>query len=389
MSFENKTFEKEIINIRRFIHQNPELSGKEYNTANFIEKKLEELKIPHKRLAKTGVAALLKGSLGQEKTVALRADIDALPLDEANGVPYKSVNKGVMHACGHDCHAAVMLGAAKLLNENKNNLKGGVKFIFQPAEEIAGGAKKMIKDGVLRNPKPDMILGAHICPWIKSGKVGIKYGAMMAAVDKFTVIVKGRVAHGAYPHLGKDAITAAAYFITSVQTVVSREIDPIDNAVVTIGKINGGAAYNIICDEISMVGTVRSVNKKARRAVKKSILNKLNGLESSFGVKCKIVYESYDAPLINSKEITEICHNSANEFYGKDNVIVLENPSMGGEDFASYLEEIPGNFMYIGSSNGAQTSYPWHHCSFNVDEKALPQAAKYIAYTVEKILNGK
>jgi amidohydrolase len=387
MSFENRAFEKEIINIRRFVHQNPELSAKEYNTAKFIEEKLREFKIPYKRLAKTGVVATLKGNLSQKKTIALRADIDALPISEANDISYKSVNDGIMHACGHDCHIAIMLGAAKLLN--KKNLKGNVKFIFQPAEEIAGGAKKMIKAGVLQNPKPDIILGAHVCPWIKSGKVGIKYGAMMAAVDKFSARIKGRIAHGAYPHLGKDAITAAAHFITNIQTIVSREIDPVDNAVITIGKINGGTAYNIICDDVSIVGTVRSVNEKTRRAIKKSILNKLSGLEPSFGVKCKIVYESYDAPLINSKEITEICHNSANEFFGKDNVVVIENPSMGGEDFASYLEEIPGNFIYIGSSKDARTSYTWHHCNFNIDEKVLAKAAKYIAYIVEKILNGK
>jgi amidohydrolase len=258
-------------------------------------------------------------------------------------------------------------------------------LIFQPAEEIAGGAKKMIKEGALKNPKPDMILGVHVCPWIKSGKVGIKYGEMMSAVDKFTIKIKGQIAHGAYPHLGKDAIVAASNFICAAQTIVSREVNPIDKAVITVGQINGGSAYNIICDEVSIVGTVRSVSAKTRADKKKSILNKLKGLEFSFGVKCKAVYEAYDAPLINSKEITEICHKTANEFYGEKNVEILENPSMGGEDFASYLEEIPGNFMYIGSSKTAQTSYPWHHCNFNIDETVLPKAAEYIAYTVAAI----
>ena len=380
--------EQEIINIRRHIHQNPELSGEEYNTAKFIEEKLAEFAIPSKRLAKTGVVGMIIGA-NKGKTVALRADIDALPVNEENKVSYKSKNAGVMHACGHDSHIAIMLGAARILNDNKNKLNGNIKFIFQPAEEVAGGAKKMIKEGVLKNPKPDMILGAHVCPWLKSGKVGIKYGAMMAAVDKFTIRIKGQIAHGAYPHLGKDAAVAAASFITAAQTIVSREINPVDNAVLTIGQISGGAAYNIICSDVSMTGTVRSVGAKTRAAVKKSIFDKLKGLEAFFGVRCEIDYESYDAPLINSKEITEICRKTANEFYGEENVEILEYPSMGGEDFASYLEEIPGNFMYIGAAKNAQTSYPWHHSNFNIDEAVMPKASKYMAYTVEKILNDR
>jgi len=380
------SFENEVINNRRHIHKNPELSGKEYNTANFIETKLKEIGLSFSRAAKTGVAALLKGAK-PGKTVALRADIDALPITEENKIFYKSSTDGVMHACGHDSHIAILLGAAKLLSLKKNKLKGNVKFIFQPAEEVAGGAKKMIKAGVLKNPKPDMILGMHVCPWLKSGKVGIKYGAMMAAVDKFEIKFKGLIAHGAYPHLGKDALAAAANFISGVQTIVSREIDPVDNAVVTIGQISGGAAYNIICEEVKIVGTVRSVSKKTRLRIKQSILNKLKGVEAFFGVKCKADYQSYDSPLINSKEITDICRKTAIEFYGENNVEILESPSMGGEDFASYLEKIPGNFMYIGSSNNAKTSYPWHHCNFNIDEKILPQAAKYAAFTVEKILS--
>jgi amidohydrolase len=382
-------FKNEIIGIRRYVHQNPELSGKEYNTAKFIKKKLKEFGIAAKRLTNTGVVGLISGAKGG-KTVALRADIDALPVLEENKIPYKSKNAGIMHACGHDGHIAIMLGAAKLLSACKSKLKGNVKFIFQPAEEIAGGAKEMIKAGALKNPKPDMILGIHVCPWLKSGKAGIRYGAMMAAVDKFSIRIKGEISHGAYPHLGKDALAAAAHFITDIQTIVSRETDPVDNAVVTIGRINGGTAYNIICGDVFIEGTVRSINAKTRDNIKKSVLNKLKGLEISFGVKCGVDYESCDAPLINSKEITELCHKSALDFYGKDNTVILEHPSMGGEDFASYLEKIPGNFMYIGSSKNPQTSYPWHHCSFNIDETILPEAAKYIAYAVKKILlNGR
>jgi len=378
--------DKEIIQMRRHIHKNPELSGCEYETAKFIESKLKEFGVAYKRIGKTGVIATVCGK-NKGKTIALRADIDALPVLEENTVDYKSKNNGVMHACGHDSHIAVMLGAAKLLSKEKNNLKGCVRFIFQPAEETADGAKDMIKYGALKNPKPDMILGFHACPWIKSGKVGIKYGEMMAAVDKVNIEIKGAIAHGAYPHLGKDALVAAASFINSVQSIISRELSPVENAVITFGKITGGQAYNIICDNILLVGTVRTFNNATRQLIKKSILNKLKGLEISYGVKCSADYKFVDEPLINSKKITEFCHEAANEFYGKANVELVEKPSMGGEDFANYLEEVPGNFMYIGTSKNSGTSNPWHHSCFNIDESVLPKAAKFAVFAAKKFLS--
>jgi amidohydrolase len=279
-----------------------------------------------------------------------------------------------------------MLGAAKLLSSLKNKLNGNVRFIFQPAEEISGGALNMIKGGALKNPKPDFILGVHICPWLKSGTIGLKYGEMMAAVDIIKIRIAGEIAHGAYPHIGKDALIAAAAFINSVQSIISREIDPVDCAVVTFGKIHGGEAYNILCSEVNLEGTVRTLNEMTRQFIKTSILNKLKAVEASCGVKCSIDYRSIGNPLINAKEIVKICHDIAKEFYGEKNTILLDKPSMGGEDFADYLKEIPGNFLYIGSMKDKSTSYPWHHNNFNIDENVLPPAAKYIAYVVEKSL---
>lgn len=380
------TIDKEIIGYRRHIHKNPELSGCEFETAKFIESKLKELNIPFKRINKTGVCAVLSGGK-KGKTIALRADMDALPVLEENTVEYKSVNPGVMHACGHDSHVAVLLGAAALLSKEKADLKGNIKFIFQPAEETADGAKGMIKGGALKNPKPDMILGLHVCPWIKSGKIGIKYGEMMAAVDKFEIEIKGKLAHGAYPELGKDAIVAAANFINSVQTIVAREISPLDSAVITIGKISGGTAYNIICDKVKLIGTVRTFNNSVRQTVKKSILNKLKGLETAFGVKCKADYKFIDEPLINTKSATDFCFTAAKEFYGEKNVEIVEKPSMGGEDFANYLEHVPGNFMYVGVSKDKKTSNSWHSNNFNIDETALPKAAQFVAFVVKKFLS--
>ncbi|AKL98238.1 M20 metallopeptidase family protein [Endomicrobium proavitum] len=379
------SIDKEIIQIRRDVHKNPELSGCEYKTAKYIESKLKSFGIPYKRIAKTGVIATIAGNK-KGKTIALRADIDALPILEENAVDYKSVNRGIMHACGHDAHVAIMLGAAKLLSAQKESINGSVRFIFQPAEESADGAKNMINDGALKNPKPEIILGLHVCPWIKSGKIGIKYGEMMAAVDKVNIEIKGVIAHGAYPHLGKDAIVAASAFVNSVQSIISREIAPVENAVITFGKISGGQAYNIICDKVTLVGTVRTFNNKTRQIIKKSILNKLKGIEKSYGVKCSADYAFVDEPLINTKKVTQFCHKAAEEFYGKKNVELIEKPSMGGEDFANYLEEVSGNFMYVGTSKDKKTSNPWHHTNFNIDESALPKAAEFVTYIVKKYL---
>lgn len=380
------TFENEVIQIRRQIHKYPELGGNEFETAKFIEKKLKEYKIAYKRISKTGIIATIKGN-SSGKVIALRADIDALPIQEDNILNYKSKNKGIMHACGHDSHIAMMLGAAKILSKHKPS--GTVRFIFQPSEETSDGAKSMIKGGALNNPKVDIILGMHVCPWISSGKIGIKYGAMMAAVDKVNIEITGEIAHGAYPHLGKDAIVATSAFINMAQSIISREVDPTEPAVITFGKIKGGDAYNVICENIYLEGTVRTLNNKTRKLIKEKIMQKLKAVEIAYGVKTKVNYQGVGNPLINDKEITKICYKTAKEFYGKNNIVVLEKPSMGGEDFADYLNKVAGNFIYIGTSKNKATSYPWHHSNFNIDEQVLPKASKYIAYTVEEILNQK
>jgi amidohydrolase len=379
-------FERKIIENRRHIHKNPELGGKEFKTAKFIETKLKELKIPYKRLSGTGVLGVIKGKLSG-KTIALRADIDALSICERNDVEYKSQNVGIMHACGHDAHIALMLGAAELLNMKKSKLKGNIKFIFQPDEENSSGAKAMIKAGALKNPQVDFILGMHVNPWLKSGKVGFKYGAMMSAVDKIKIEIIGIIAHGAYPHNGKDALVAASVFVNIVQSIISREVDPTENAVITFGKIEGGDAYNVICKNVTLVGTVRSFSKEVRRLIKTSIIKKIKALEVAYDVKCKIDYISIGNALINTPEITEACVKIAKKFCGEKNVEILQKPSMGGEDFAEYLNYVPGNFIYIGTSKDKYTSYPWHHSNFNINEAALPKASKYIAYTVESLMN--
>jgi amidohydrolase len=381
-------FDKEIIDIRRHIHRTPELGGNEFNTAKFIESKLKNFGITFKRITKTGVIGTILGS-HKGKTIALRADIDALPVCERNDVEYKSINNGIMHACGHDAHVAIILGAAKLLQEKKNTLKGNVRLIFQPSEETSNGARSMIAEGALKNPNVDFILAVHVNPWVKAGKIAFKYNEMMAGVDQLKIEIVGKIAHGAYPHEGKDALVACSVFVNMVQSIISREIDPLENSVITFGKVEGGDTYNVICNKVTLYGTVRTFNNKTRKFIKMSILNKLKSLQQSYGIKCVVEYNSIGDPLINTPGITKYCINTAEEFYGKNNIQILQKPSMGGEDFSEYLKLVSGNFMYIGTAKNKKTSNPWHHTSFNIDESVLPKASKYIAYTVNKFLCKK
>jgi amidohydrolase len=379
------SIDQEIIDIRRHLHKNPELSNCEHKTSKFIESKLRELKVLCRRIGMTGVIGTLRcAKLG--KTIALRADMDALPIHERNNVAYKSKKAGIMHACGHDGHVSIMLGAAKLLSREKDDLNGNVRFIFQPSEEISEGAKIMIKNGALRRPDVDFILGVHVNPWIKSNKIGLKFGTMMAAVDKLEIEVIGKIAHGAYPHKGKDAIVASSGLINTVQCIISRELNPLESAVITFGKIEGGDAYNVMCENVKIHGTVRTFDKKTRNFIKSSILKKVKAVEVAYGVRCIVDYNEIGSPLINTYKLTKACVKTAEEFYGKSNVEILEKPSTGGEDFAEYLKVVPGNFVYIGTSKNKYTSYPWHHTNFDIDESALSKAAKYIAYTIKEFL---
>ena len=380
-------------NIRRTIHQNPELSNQEIKTSALVEKILKENKIKTYRICKTGVIGILeskKKSSSKVKTLALRADMDALPITEKNNISYKSKNKGVMHACGHDCNTTIMLGAAMLLSKQTDQFAGKIQFMFQPDEEKSTGAKNMIKNGALSKNKVDCILGVHVSPWLKTGKIGLKYGAMMAGVDRFSIEIKGLLGHGAYPHLSKDPIVAGSQFVMSLQTIPSRIINPVEPVVVTVGKVEAGQQYNIIADKITLVGTVRTFNVNTRELIKKEIINRLEGITKSYKMTYSLKYESLNTPLINNSDMVDMCVKSAEEFFGgKNNVVMLENPSMGGEDFAEYLKEVKGCFVYIGSCSNKATSFPWHHECFNIDEKALVTGAEYICNTAKYILNNK
>jgi len=377
-------------NIRRTIHKNPELSNKEFKTANLVEKILKEQGIKTYRLCKTGVIGILEGTKktsNKKKTIALRADLDALPIQEKNNHSYKSQNDGIMHACGHDGNTTMLLGAAILLAKQKEEFSGKVQFIFQLDEETAGGSKCMIKEGVLSKNKVDCIIGAHVSPWLKTGKIALRYGAMMAGVDKFVIEIKGLLGHGAYPHLSKDPIVATSEFIMSLQTIVSRIINPVEPAVVTVGKVEGGQQYNIIADKVTIVGTVRTFSAKTRELIKKEMIKRLQGICKNYSMTYTLDYQILNIPLINTESVVDLCIESAKQCYGTKNIELLQNPSMGGEDFAEYLKEVKGAFVYVGTSSNKETSYPWHHEKFDLNEAGLPGGAKFLANTAKLFLN--
>ncbi len=381
---------KKLIQIRREIHKYPELGGVEFKTAKIIEKVLKELSIPFKRVGATGVVAHLSGTSPKNGNgcVALRADMDALPLEEKTNKPYRSLHPGTMHACGHDAHVAMLLGAATLLKE-KNDFTGTVKFIFQPNEEGASGAKDLIKEGALKNPAPQAFFGLHVNPRLVSGTIGLKEGPLMASVDKFTLQIIGEGGHAAYPHEGKDAILVASEIVQSLQSIVSRKIDPVEPAVLTVGTIEGGRRFNILADQVTLTGTVRTLSEKVHKEIPKIMNSMISGLCKAHGVHFKLNYEVLGSVLSNSKSMVDLSRKAAHQLIGKEKVVELNSPSMGGEDFAEYLKFAPGCFIYIGVRKPADKMIPWHHPQFDLDENALPLGAQLLAKIARSFLEGK
>ena len=371
----------EIIDNRRHFHKYPELSFQEFNTSKIIEKKLNEMGITVETgIAKTGLVGTINGS-SNGKTIALRADMDALPIEETSNVSYKSTNKGVMHACGHDGHMAMLLGAASAINKIKTELKGKIKLIFQPAEEGFGGARYMIDEGVLN--KVDEIYGIHLWNYQKVGEVGIKDGPIMAAADMFEITIIGKGGHGATPHGTVDSILVASYLVNAFQTIVSRNTNPLESTVVTVGMINGGYNFNVISDKVILKGTTRSYTKENRDLIKTRMKDIILGAEKMYGAKIKLDYKDGYPPTINDKKCSENVINAVSKVIDKNSF----DPylSMGGEDFSYYLEKIPGCFFFVGSSplDKEPLSTP-HHCShFDIDENALLIGASAFVRIIE------
>ena len=377
-------FKEKIVSWRREVHAYPEVAWTETKTGNMVAEELKNLGIEVTRIAEIGVVGLLKGEK-TGKTVALRADMDALPITEATDVSYKSKNLGAMHACGHDGHVAMLLGAAKVLSQMKNQINGTVKFIFQPAEEIGLGALKLIEAGVMEDV--DAIFGIHLWPDLPSGKVSLVPGPRMASADKLKITVKGKSGHGSMPHQGIDAILAASAIIMNLQSISSREIAPLEPAVVTIGKLAGGTGWNITCDEVTLEGTTRCFSHEVRKSFPLAIERIIKNTAASYRAQAELEYIPIAPPLINDTLISQIAAASLQKLYG-DNMAGTIEKVMGGEDFAFLCEKTPGAMAFVGIGNKEKkTDYPLHNDKFNIDEDVLPIGAALHAQFALDFLN--
>ncbi|MEQ8906359.1 M20 family metallopeptidase [Ekhidna sp.] len=379
----------EILSIRRQIHAHPELSFEEHNTAAFIESKLKEFGITNvTRIAETGVTFCLNGK-GEGKTIALRADIDALPITEANEVPYKSKNEGVMHACGHDVHTSNLLGVAKILSELTDHFSGTVKFIFQPAEEKSpGGASILIKEGILQNPTPEKILGQHVMPLIPEGKVGFRKGKYMASADEVYLTVKGKGGHAAMPETFVDPIAIASQIIVSLQQIVSRMANPKIPSVLSFGKIAGGNVNNVIPDEVKIDGTFRTFDEEWRKVALQKVRDISTSIATSLGGSCDVHIASGYPFLVNDEDYTQKNIDAAKAYMGDDNVVELDL-WMAAEDFAFYTHEVPGCFYRLGTRNEEKRITSGVHTpTFNIDENALKTGMGLMAYLAINELNS-
>lgn len=381
-------YAEENVAARRHLHANPELSYKEYNTAKFVVAKLKEFGLsPTEGIAGTGVVVLIQGKNHGKKTIALRADMDALPIQETNSVSYKSQNPGVMHACGHDVHTASLLGTAKILSEIRNEFEGSVKLIFQPGEEKnPGGASMMIKEGVLDNPKPEAIIGQHVMPLVSVGKVGFREGMYMASSDEIYLTVIGKGGHGAAPELAIDPVLIASHIIIALQQIISRNASPKQPTVLTFGKISAEGATNIIPSEVKIAGTFRALNEPWREDGLRKIKKMAEGIAESMGGKCEVEISKGYPYLENNPTLTRRLRQAAEEYLGKENVVDIEL-TLGSEDFAYYSHQIPASFYRLGTRNDARgiTSYV-HTPTFNIDETALSIGPGLMAWMAVKEL---
>lgn len=373
---------QQMINLREAIHMYPEDGFKEFKTSEIIVNELEKLGIKvQKNVAKTGVVGLIEGNY-PGKTVLLRADMDALKIQEQADVDYKSKVDGMMHACGHDGHVAGLLGAAMILNELKDKLHGNVKLVFQPAEEKEGGALPMIEEGVLENPKVDVAFGAHLWGYLKEGEVHLKEGPMMAAPDLFNIKVIGKGGHGAVPQASIDPIVITCQIVNALQTIVSRRMNPLDPVVVTCGKIQGGESFNVIPNEVELEGTIRTFNEETRNLVPCIIEDLVKGITTSQGATYEFKYEPHYPALLNDKNMTNFAKKSLEKVVGKENVFDLKEPNMGGEDFAYFAQKVPSAFMFIGIADNESEPVIHHNPYFKWDSKnvgILAQSLSQIA----------
>ncbi|WP_134702430.1 M20 family metallopeptidase [Ammoniphilus sp. YIM 78166] len=378
---------EQVIAWRRDFHQHPELSFEEVRTSQAVAKHLQNLGLEVQTgVGRTGVVGVLRGK-EPGPTIALRADMDALPMQDQKNVAYQSTVPGKMHACGHDAHTSIVMGAAQFLTQVMPPQKGNIKFIFQPAEEGGGGARVMMDDGVLQNPKVDAIAGLHVFPAVPTGSITAVKGVGCAAADFIGMKIMGKGGHAAHPHTAVDSITVTAQVITALQHIASRQVDPLDSVVITIGTINGGAANNIIAQEVSLTGTVRTLNPALREQMPGKIEQVIKGVTEAMGATYEFTYEMGYPSIINDDQMVELVLQTADQVLGQGKWSLVK-PSMGGEDFSYYTHEVPGVFFRLGVGNPEKnTTYPLHHPLFDVDEDALPIGIALLSATALNYLN--
>jgi hippurate hydrolase len=376
-----KNYAEEFIAVRHHLHANPELSYQEFETSKFIQSKLAAYSIPFSVIATTGIVGLIKGKTPESRTIALRADMDALPITEENTVTYKSKNIGVMHACGHDVHTTCLLGAAKILNELKDEWEGTVKLIFQPGEEKnPGGATLMIKDGVLENPKPQGIIGLHVHPGLELGKLSFRKGRVMASTDEIFITIKGKGGHAAAPHLTSDTVLIASQLIVSLQQIISRNNNPTIPSVLSICSVHGGNTTNVIPSEVKLMGTLRAMDETWRYKAHELIKKQTIGLVEAMGAEAEVLIDIGYPAVDNNEIFTERAWRLGEEFMGKKNVEETEL-RMGAEDFGFYAKQIPGCFFRLGVRNEEKgIVHNVHTPRFDIDERAIETGMGIMAW---------
>lgn len=367
-----KEYAPGFIEVRHHLHAHPELSYQEFETAAFVQRKLTELGIPFEVKAKTGVIGLIKGKNPDKRVIALRADMDALPIKEENNIPYKSQKEGVMHACGHDAHTSILLGASKILNELRQEWEGSIKLLFQPGEEKnPGGASLLIKEGVLKNPEPSAIFGLHVHPGLEAGKLSFRGGMVMASADELYITIKGKGGHAAAPHTTVDTILVASHLIVALQQIISRNRNPLSPSVLSITSFQGGYTTNVIPSEVKLMGTFRAMDETWRFKAHELIRKEATGLVQSMGAEIDIHIDVGYPVVYNNEKLNAIARGKAEEFIGKENVSETEI-RMGAEDFGYYTQLIPGCFYRLGVMNAEKGIVSGVHTpTFNIDESAI------------------
>lgn len=375
-----------LVQIRHHLHSYPELSYQEFETSKFIQSKLTEWGIPYKTMATTGVVALVEGKNHSKKTIALRADIDALPITEENDIEYKSKHNGVMHACGHDVHTTCLLGAAKILYDLKDEWEGTIKLIFQPGEERnPGGASLLIQEGVLENPKPAAIVALHVHPGLELGKLSFRKGQAMASADEIYITLKGKGGHAAAPHFTQDLILIASHIVVSLQQIISRNNDPTSPSVLSICSINGGNTTNVLPSEVKLMGTFRAMDEEWRYKAHELIKQQVIGIASSLGAEAEIKIDIGYPSVFNNENLTEKVTTLAQKYIGEENTMETEL-RMGAEDFGFYVQHIPGCFFRLGVRNEEKgIVHNVHTPRFNIDERALETGAGFMAFTAMEL----